>query len=306
MKNINKSYSWQLLTGIVLLTVAAAFIGISLFFHLKNNEYTDNKEIIDTPSQAINYLKKYSTIFTDDAIVDGKSMWPIENIIVDVARKQIIYAKGLDSLEINYTDIKKYKSCKKFIIPEESSVISDFRKALEQCSILPINDTYAKEIDGNKDLSEDEKKLSKLYNLLVGDTLAHVILGKDGNHWKLYQACDFPMYRIDTNRLRDFITKHRNNTKLTPHECDNGFIVVDKGLHVVYYNLRDEIVIEQDGKRKASSDPTLTHRLDLLKTYKGWMNFKTIGKDVTKWELESAYDYYVSSKRIFLFLLKEL
>ena len=298
----NKSNSTFLKIGVICVIVSLVCTGSAILLQNSNAKSNVGKEVVDTYTQAIDYLNKYSDIFTNVTLVEKKSLWPSENLIVDLRQKQLIYCKGTDSLKVQYKDVLNNYSCKQFVVSEESQLVSSFRGAVEECCALepPFLAKYYTEIETNNSLSEEDKKLSKVYNIIVGDTIGHLVLGKANDRWKLYRLGDFPYKRIDPVKLCDYVNRHKNNPKLSPKECYNDFIVSDRELNIVYYNLRDKQVIEQNGKVKNESDNTLTHRLDLLKTYKGWINYKEVKQDVTIWKLETAYDYYVDSNHVFI------
>ena len=298
----NKSNSRFSKIGIICVIMSLVCIVSAILLQNSNAKSKVGKEVVDTYSQAIDYLNKYSDIFTNGTLVEKKSLWPYENLIVDLKQKQLIYCKGTDSLKVQYKDVQNNYSCKQFVVSEESQLVSSFWAAVEECCALelPFLAKYNTEIESNRSLNDEDKQLSKVYNIIVGDTIGHLILGKANNHWKLYRLSDFPCKRIDPVKLCDYVKRHKDNPKLSPKECYNDFIVTDRELNIVYYNVRDRQVIEQNGKVKSESDNTLTHRLELLKTYKGWINYKVVQQDATIWKLEAAYDYYVDSNRVFI------
>lgn len=290
--------SWK----IIIIGFSSIILSLSLILFVlylnKNSRKKDNDVSLHSNQEYIEYLEKYSTIFDDKnnfSIVTPA--WPTENITIDTDSKYIFFATGNDTTKVKYKKVKGKNACIKLENKSEEETINNYSQDFS----LPIDSAFETEIKSCNDLTETERKLSRLYNVLVGNPCGHIILGKDKDKWKLYQTDDFPQYKIDEDKLRDFVDHHRHNPKCDVNECYSKFpfIVKNVDLYCVYYALRQDTVIERDNK-KVSTSASLQHDLTKLKCYQGWLNYRTTTRNETKWHLVSAYEYYIRRGYSFL------
>lgn len=290
--------SWQIyIIGFSSIILSLLLILFVLYLN-KSSKEKDNDVSLHSNKEYIEYLEKYSTIFDDKnnfSIVTPN--WPTENITINTNSKCIFFTKGNDTIKVEYKKVKGKNACITLEHKSEEETINNY---LENLS-LPIDSVFEIEIKSCNQLTETERKLSRLYNVLVGNPSGHIILGKDEEEWKLYQTDDFPQYKIDEEKLREFVDYHRNNPKCDVNECYSKFpfIVKNVDLYCVYYALRQDTVIERDNK-KVSTSASLQHDLTKLKCYQGWLNYRTTTRTETKWHLVSAYEYYIRSGYSFL------
>lgn len=289
--------SWKIIIiGFSSIILSLSFILFVLHLN-KNSRKKDNDVSLHSNQEYIEYLEKYSTIFDDKnnfsiAFPD----WPKENVTIDVESKCIFFVKENDTTQVKYNKVKKHNACITLSDKSDKETIENY----SQCTSLSITPAFESEIESCSKLTETDKKLSRLYNVLVGNPKGHIILGKDKNNWKLYQTDDFPQYKIDKDKLQKFVEYHRENTGDTFSECYSKFpFIVNVDLHLVYYALRQDTVIERNNKKVYYTD-LLQHDLTNLKCYKGWLNYRITTINETKWYLVSAYDYYIGNSDVFL------
>lgn len=289
--------SWQIyIIGFSSIILSLLLILFVLYLN-KSSKEKDNDVSLHSNKEYIEYLEKYSTIFDDKnnfsiAFPD----WPTENVTIDVESKCIFFVKENDTTQVKYKKVKKHNACITLSDISDKETIENY----SQCTSLSITPAFESEIESCSKLTETDKKLSRLYNVLVGNPKGHIILGKDKNNWKLYQTDDFPQYKIDKDKLQKFVEYHRENTGDTFSECYSKFpFIVNVDLHLVYYALRQDTVIERNNKKVYYTD-LLQHDLTNLKCYKGWLNYRITTISETKWYLVSAYDYYIGNSDVFL------
>lgn len=290
--------SWQKLVAGVLSVISLLLI-VTASVLSNCSKKKDNEISLHSVKEHIDYLNVHSTIFDNNDIFKIQdTKWPTENITINTDAKRIFFVKDNDTIEVTYKKVPKKYAC---IALEDTSYTDKIEDILSSCTRLPIDSAYEKEISTNNKITEIDKQLSRLYNILVGNPKGHIILGKDKGDWKLYQTNDFPKYKLNEEKLRQFVRHHRNHPEQTFHDCYKiyPFIVTDTDLHTVYYVLRQDTVIERDNRKVSDTDP-LQHDLTKLKHYAGWVNHRTTIQTETKWQLVSAYDYYVGNGSVFL------
>lgn len=305
--------------GIGILALFPCVLSFAVWLHIRVNYEKNHPVTCDTPDEAYEYVISHSNIFSDSSLCMAPVLWPQENFIIDLASKHkdstyLIYCSGADTIKISYKPVtfkiknKPVNSCKNFIIDtiKNSTLKNKFYSAIDACQCIPIDSTYEQEIiNAPQTFLEQDKKLSRIYNVLAGSCNGFVILGKEGssNTWKCYQLEDFPQNYLDEIKLLRFVQYHLKNKDLTPAQCfkNNQFITQENELNIVYYDFRGDKVIEQNGVKKKHTDPTLSHDINKLKLSKGWLNYKVSNQDGTqKWKLVYAYDYFVDSQRKFI------
>ncbi len=299
------------LIGIVFI-VLSIIMAITIWLRIYNVDKNERVKI-DNFDQAFNYIRSNSTIFSDTTMSLTRPYWPEENFIINLKSKQIVYCYGKDTLFIPYSDVTGKTHIKKFSVTQEDNqneLSKSLFSAIDSCQSIPIDPAYELKIKNENDLEEQNKKLSRIYNILAGNQGGHIILGRDSRGiWKCFQPTDFPSLYINEEKLREFVQFHLDNPEFSPVECyqNRPFITQETELHVVYYDFRRDTLIEKNGHMTyipPKPDPTkpikTEHSLDTVKLSKGWVNYKVTNDKTTNWPLESAYDYYMGYSRKFI------
>ena len=301
-----------------ILVLSLCLLTLAVWLNIRINNEKNHPITCDTPEEAYEYVKNHSNIFSDSSLCMAPVLWPQENFIIDLAstgtgKTFIIYCNGEDTIKVSYKAISQKPACKQFTVESDTiqnkSIYNKMLTAIDCCQSIPIDVEYEDQINKASNLKEQDRKLSRIYNILAGNREGHVILGKGtDNVWKCYQIIDFPSDTINNNRLLQFVQFHLQNKNLSPQECFEScnFIARHDDLHVVYYDFRRDTLIERNGVRVCTGGTnkrveTSEHDLKDVKLSKGWLNYKVSNSDGTqKWKLVSAYDYFVGSNRKFV------
>ena len=298
-----KKYLYLKWTGISLLVLGVCLAVFTIIYQNRDNS-KDEKQI-ESFDDAIKYINDHC----DNLYLNIETpYWPKESFIVDLGTKgsdstYIIYQNEKDTIKIGYKKYPKKNACKIFDVDVINNN-NQIKKAIKLCQEIDIDPSYEKEINECKKISELDKELSRIYNILAGSHDGHVILGKDKDgKWKRFQLSDFPTQWVDEEAIVRFCKFHlaEDNKTKSFAECYKYYKFIQKDdIYIVYYDFRRDSVIEQNEIKK-SHQADLSHPLNTIKMSKGWLNYKTTNPDGTKkWKLVSAHDYFMDPEKYFV------
>ena len=183
--------------GIIFLIVGLVFIYFGV-----NSEVPKIKVEKPINEEAVyEYLEQYSNYNDVIKPMAFNDFWPNEYLEINLESKEISYFKDSNLITKVEYDKKKKKN-------KKNNNIITFKDEKDNFSIFPeienieslVFKSY-KDIINKEEIDKDEKKLSLIYNALVGNKSAYIVFGKDKrrNEWKYFTLRDFPTYVLNIN-----------------------------------------------------------------------------------------------------------
>lgn len=224
--------------GVIFLIVGLVFI----YFGVNSEEPKIKVEKPINEEAVYEYLEQYSNYNDVIKPMAFNDFWPNEYLEINLESKEISYFKDSNLITKVEYDKKKKKNNNIITFKDEKDNFSTFPE-IENIESLVFK-SY-KDIINKEKIDKDEKKLSLIYNALVGNKSAYIVFGKDKrrNEWKYFTLRDFPTYVLNINDLvGQHIDSINNNATSSLYAQINKHVICISSIDAVSYNYRDNMI----------------------------------------------------------------
>jgi hypothetical protein len=286
----------------LLICLGGIFFIVGLVFIYFGFNSEESKIKIEKPinEEAVyEYLKQSSNYNDVVKPMAFNDFWPNEYLEINLESKEISYFKDSNLITKVGYDKKKKKNNNIITFKDEKDNFSTFPE-IENIDSLVLK-SY-KDVINKEKIDEDEKKLSLIYNALVGNKSAYIVFGKDkkGKGWRFFTPRDFPDYVLNINNLvGQHIDSINNNATLSSLNKEiKKHVICISSIDAVSYNYRVNKIYCGDKEISANTPEERKElQMDSLekKSVAGWLLMKRHKQESAKPNLADkirALDYY--------------